>query len=50
MSDVVFTVDTRDVTGSDGTASLLLLVDVGHFIVLVNRVPGTVQLNFPVDM
>ena len=35
-------------TGNDGATSLLLVVDVGHFAELVNRVPGTIQLNFPV--
>ena len=37
-----------DVSGTDGAASLLLIVDVGHFAELANRVPGTIQLNFPV--
>ena len=37
-----------DVTGSDDVISLLLDIDKGHLVVLLNGVPGTLQLNFPV--
>ena len=55
-SDVtgVFTV-VDDLIGTDGLVLLKLLlvpivVDEGHFTVFVNRVPGTIQLNFPVQV
>ena len=42
-SDVtgVFTM-VDDLIGTDG-----VVIDEGHFTVFVNRVPGTIQLNFP---
>ena len=44
-----------DLIGTDGVVLLKLLlvpivVDEGHFTVFVNRVPGTIQLNFPVQV
>ena len=55
-SDVtgVFTM-VDDLIGTDGVVLLKLLlvpivVDEEHFTVFVNRVPGTIQLNFPVQV
>ena len=40
----VFTM-VDDLIGTDG-----VVVDEGHFTVFINRVPGTIQLNFPVQV
>ena len=57
-SDVtgVFTM-VDDLIGTDGVYVVLLklllvpiVADEGHFTVFVNRVPGTIQLNFPVQV